>query len=288
VQYNPITNSFTGNANELSELPQVMWHITSQCNMNCLFCFNDKSVKNAGLYSRFSFSAIASILSSIGVQKVDISGGEPLLFNRLAEIVEACVDNNIFLTITTNGSGSIENIKWLTENWHKFSRIIVSIDGLAEEHDFLRQSRSAYKNAITLCRLLKSVGCNCLRINTVVTNQIIETTYAQRLCNEIINLHPIEWCLIQPFTLNKKATFEDVNISSREYEMFCAQCKKLLGNSDLQLLFRPNEIYSTYWTLTSDGKLVYGNGDFGISLIEDGIDSIKKAILSKNQIFPKE
>lgn len=288
MKYNPATNSFIGYPDDSSELLQVMWHITSQCNLNCMFCFNDKTVRNVDLYNRFSFNSIASILKSIGVQKVDISGGEPLLFKGLDDAVEACAFNKIFLTITTNGSGSIENNKWLIDNWGRFCRIIVSIDGLMEEHNFLRQNSLAFANAINLCKSLKSSGCNCLRINTVVTNKIIDTAYCQKFCNEILQILPIEWCLIQPFALNKKATFEDINISSLEYEMFCARCKKELGDSKLGLLFRPNEIYSTYWTLTSDGQLVYGAGDSRVSLIENDIDSIKNAIGSKNQIFPKE
>ena len=87
MKYNPATNSFIGYPDDSSELLQVMWHITSQCNLNCMFCFNDKTVRNVDLYNRFSFNSIASILKSIGVQKVDISGGEPLVFIGLYDSV---------------------------------------------------------------------------------------------------------------------------------------------------------------------------------------------------------
>ncbi|MDR2736825.1 MAG: radical SAM protein, partial [Gracilibacteraceae bacterium] len=203
IKYNPETNSFSSGVASSGDLPQIMWHITSQCNMNCRFCFDDKSAGKEELYSHFDFGTIVKKLLALGVQKVDISGGEPLLFDRLQELVAACVNKGLFVTITTNGSGDNNRSEWVFDNWRIFSRVIVSIDGLEQEHTYLRNNTSAFRNAIKFCEMLKYVECSCFRINTVVTKKVISDAYYKDFCAEIISLNPVEWCLIQPHPLCK-------------------------------------------------------------------------------------
>ena len=57
------------------------------------------------------------------VQKIDISGGEPLLYKLLPFLVCKCREYGFYVTITTRGIGIPENYDWLVNNWKLFSRM---------------------------------------------------------------------------------------------------------------------------------------------------------------------
>jgi len=290
IRYDPETNCFSSNATVFGELPQVMWHITSKCNMDCRFCFNDKDVRNEELYLTLDFRAITLKLKELGVQKVDISGGEPLLFDKLPDLVKACADNGLYVTITTNGSGAAHTSGWLLENWKMFSRIIVSIDGLEHEHTYLRSNTVAFSNAIGFCKRLKDMGCSRFRLNTVVTKCIISGAYYREFCAEIRRIEPNEWCLIQPHPSCQKSTFKAVEITAEEFDNFSANCIKEMSGSGVKLLFRPIRVYSTYWTLSANGILTYGDESNAVrlSLLDDGVEEIKNVISQYKQLLPED
>jgi hypothetical protein len=169
-KYNPINNTFFFDQNIISHLPQIVWHITSKCLLNCKFCFDEKLSVD---YEKGIQIFDVSILKKLGVQKIDISGGEPLLFEFLPEIVDKCKKLNISMTLTTSGYGSKANIDWLLKNWALFSRIIVSLDGLESTHNYLRGNNLAFDAFNEIYNALLIKGCDILRINSVITSHLI-------------------------------------------------------------------------------------------------------------------
>lgn len=103
--YNPIQNTFEGTLQNIASLGQVMWHVTSKCQLNCAMCFTQKMRKNGKEVTAKDIRLNVSLLRKIGVQKIDISGGEPLMYEELPFLVEECTSNSIAVTITTSGVG---------------------------------------------------------------------------------------------------------------------------------------------------------------------------------------
>lgn len=68
----------------MKELYSICWNITNKCNENCKFCYrkicNDNSLEQN--------KKIFDNLSQIKVDKITFSGGEPLLYGSLFELVD--------------------------------------------------------------------------------------------------------------------------------------------------------------------------------------------------------
>ena len=85
----------------MKELYSVCWNVTNKCNENCKFCYrkisNDNSLENN--------IKIFNNISNIKINKITFAGGEPLLYDKLFDLVDYIKKNNpdITLSITTNG-----------------------------------------------------------------------------------------------------------------------------------------------------------------------------------------
>jgi cyclic pyranopterin phosphate synthase len=76
--------------------------ITSQCNLNCIYCHNEGQSRHE---SEMNAEQIVKIINSavhLGVKKVKFSGGEPLIRNDFEDILEA-LPKLQDISATTNG-----------------------------------------------------------------------------------------------------------------------------------------------------------------------------------------
>lgn len=172
---------------------KALIQITERCNLNCIHCFLNAT--NSG--TDISFDNICSIipkLKNLNVNKVTITGGEPLLHENIFEICKEFVDNGFTVTICTNGTlitdnliiklRSIKNIKFnisidgfsklTVENFrgHKdiFENLILSIKKLSSS-DLLKglittpNTFANYSEYSELCIFAKNLGVNSVIIN---------------------------------------------------------------------------------------------------------------------------
>ena len=111
--------------------------VTDRCNFRCTYCM-PREVFNAG-YSFLPHAAIlsfeeiarlAGIFVGLGVQKIRLTGGEPLLRKDLPELVAMLAPLGADLTLTTNGSTLVKHAAALKAAG--LQRITVSLDSLDE------------------------------------------------------------------------------------------------------------------------------------------------------------
>lgn len=255
--YDATENSFSGNTQESAELGQIMWHITNECRLNCAICFTRKMRENSSALSKEQIPQYLFLCKQLGVKKIDISGGEPLLYPHLAFLVNSCVQESIAVTITTSGMGTEENISWLTDNWSLFARIILSLDGTESIHNSLRRSHGAYAAFLNLFRKLSDSHCTVIRVNTIVTTHLLLDTELDSICDLIKRFSPREWCLIEPYPINQTSLFKDFAITNEEYLAVVRKCKENLHSSEIHIKQRTNDDFSSYWSLFCDGFLYY-------------------------------
>ena len=62
--------------------------LTNRCNVNCLYCHHDGMVKSRDEMTADELYTICKIAKKLGVKKIRLSGGEPLLKKDIVEIVE--------------------------------------------------------------------------------------------------------------------------------------------------------------------------------------------------------
>jgi MoaA/NifB/PqqE/SkfB family radical SAM enzyme len=83
---------------------RVLWEITSACNLRCDFCLVEMKRKPVSLDGALE---IADALIERGVDKVLLSGGEPLLFRGVEHVMRRLVAGGVLVKLLTNGT--VEN-----------------------------------------------------------------------------------------------------------------------------------------------------------------------------------
>ena len=79
--------------------------ITSRCNVNCLYCHHDGIMPKSEEMTAEEIFRIAQVAREIGIRKIRLSGGEPLIRPDIVEIVEKISTLGFKdVSITTNGT----------------------------------------------------------------------------------------------------------------------------------------------------------------------------------------
>lgn len=266
-----------------------MWHVTDVCPLRCPYCFSRKTEEES---PGDKAVRIAAILRQLGVQKVDIGGGEPLVYEYLPCAVAAVRANQMFCTITTSGVGRRSNIDFLKTEPSSFTRIILSLDAYAGNHDKLRGYNGAWASVNNLLESLDdSVRRKLVRINTVVTNSGEFTADLEMLADFVLSQEVREWCLIQPHPANKKPGFESFAVEENEFDAIVEKASKLM-DSRTSLIKRKNSLYSDYWVLHPSGMLQkHSSGPddcIGANINETGLETLISLVRASHASAPLE
>ena len=114
--------------------------VTDRCNFRCRYCMPEEIfdpdysfLSNDKILSFDEIERITRIFVSLGVRKLRITGGEPLLRRGLPKLIERLnkIDGVEDIGLTTNGS----LLKKFAPDLYKagLSRVTVSLDSLEEE-----------------------------------------------------------------------------------------------------------------------------------------------------------
>ncbi len=111
--------------------------VTDRCNFRCTYCMpravfdaNYKFLPRDALLSFEEIARLAGIFVGLGVKKIRLTGGEPLLRKDLPRLVEMLAPLGADLTLTTNGSTLVKHAAALKDAG--LDRITVSLDSLDE------------------------------------------------------------------------------------------------------------------------------------------------------------
>jgi len=111
--------------------------VTDRCNFRCVYCMpkdvfgrDYPFLPHADLLSFEEIARLASLFVGLGVNKIRLTGGEPLLRRRLERLIEklAAIGGDVDLTLTTNGALLAQKARDLHAAGLK--RVTVSLDSL--------------------------------------------------------------------------------------------------------------------------------------------------------------
>lgn len=106
--------------------------ITNRCNVNCFYCHHDGILPQKYEMTPDEIHRIAQVARNIGVQKIRLSGGEPLIRDDIVEIVSKISSIGFKdVSITTNGTFLDKYADSLVEAG--LNRVNVSLDTLNPE-----------------------------------------------------------------------------------------------------------------------------------------------------------
>ena len=163
----------TENKKKITGVDYLRISVTDRCNLKCSYCMPCENVKFIPKHDILTYEEIielTEIAVELGVNKVRITGGEPLIKTDIRFLISklASIKGILELAITTNGTMLENNLDFLYESGVK--KINISLDTLNKEkyakltgYDFLNRVLKSIKKS-------QEYGFNKIKLNTVVIN----------------------------------------------------------------------------------------------------------------------
>ena len=145
--------------------------LTNRCNVNCLYCHHDGMVKSKDEMTADELYTICKVAKNLGIKKIRLSGGEPLLKKDIVEAVEKIASLGFKdVSMTTNGILLEKYAQDLKDAG--LDRVNVSLDTLNREtfefitkKDYLEDAKRGIIKAV-------EVGLYPVKINMVIMKDI--------------------------------------------------------------------------------------------------------------------
>jgi len=145
--------------------------VTDRCNLRCQYCMPEDEylwLPREELLTFEELRDLAAVFTELGVDKVRLTGGEPLLRNDLPVLVRLLAENAQIkdLALTTNGVLLAQQAQALREAG--LHRITVSLDTLRPEQFEALTRRDAHAQVLEGIRAAGQAGFNGVKLDTVV------------------------------------------------------------------------------------------------------------------------
>lgn len=122
---------------------QIGIAVTNKCNFACVHCINYSSIKNKEEIPIDVVKTIIDYMYAHSILCLDISGGEPLLYQGLEDVLQYGYDRNLTMSIATNGYLLRGEFLKILKKYNVSVR--VSYDGYDEESFSKIRGKGLYK-----------------------------------------------------------------------------------------------------------------------------------------------
>ncbi len=148
--------------------------LTDACNLRCLYCMPNEKVlvtSSEKMMQADEIEGIAKVFVKLGVKKIRLTGGEPLVRKDASQIIQQLSKLPVELTISTNGVLVHEYID--TFKKANIRSVNVSLDTLNADEFFAITKRGDFKKIIENIHLLLSQNFK-VKVNMVVIKGVNE------------------------------------------------------------------------------------------------------------------
>ena len=178
--------------------------LTDKCNLRCTYCMPQEDMQfmpNKWLMQAEEIEALAKIFVEMGVNKIRLTGGEPLIRKDVGQIITSLGQLPTSLTLTTNAVYIDQFITTLKDAG--VQSLNVSLDTLKEEQFKSITKRDHFTQTLGNINLLLAEGF-IVKINVVVMKGINDSEVNDfvRLTLDQPNLH-VRFIEFMPFNGNK-------------------------------------------------------------------------------------
>ena len=148
--------------------------VTDRCNLNCIYCHNEGSTGTTGEMSVETISNIVHVAADFGVNRLKISGGEPLLRKDLEDILVSLPPLKD-VSMTTNGVLLQERALSLKNAG--LDRVNISLDSLNEGsyRHITKCKDGVFRKVIGGIHAAVDVGLTPVKLNMVLLKDVNES-----------------------------------------------------------------------------------------------------------------
>ncbi|MGI6207666.1 MAG: GTP 3',8-cyclase MoaA [Anaerolineae bacterium] len=152
------------------QLTYLRVSVTDRCNLRCLYCMPEEGVplkSHADILRYEEIARVVRLAAELGVTKVRITGGEPLVRPGLPELVRmlAGIPGLTDLALTTNGILLAEQAQALAQAGLR--RVNVSLDTLRPERFAQITRRGRHQDVLDGIAAAQSAGISPIKVNVV-------------------------------------------------------------------------------------------------------------------------
>jgi len=156
-------------------LANLRLSVTDRCNLRCAYCMPEREyvwLPHRDILRFEEVSRLVDVFTSLGVDRVRLTGGEPLVRRNLPELVRGLADKPAIrdLAMTTNGVLLESAARGLKEAG--LHRITVSLDTLRPERFAALTRSDALDRVLSGIDAAAAAGFPALKIDTVVVRGI--------------------------------------------------------------------------------------------------------------------
>jgi Fe-coproporphyrin III synthase len=177
-----------------SDIRVVQVHPSLRCNLRCLHCYSESSPQEA---RELPLALLKDALSDLGLEGYNVlgvSGGEPLLYHSLAELLAHARSLGMLTSLTSNGM--LLSQQRIAELRDVVNLIAISLDGIAESHNRMRGAPRAFEIMLRCLEPLQKAGIPFGFIFTLTMYNLDELEFVAQFAAQqgatLLQVHPLE------------------------------------------------------------------------------------------------
>lgn len=169
-------------------------HPTRLCNLACAHCYSGSSPDERLALRPEQIAAVIEDAAGLGFNVVSLSGGEPLVYDGLDEVVATARRVGSRVNLVSNGI--LIRSKRYERFAGQFSVVALSLDGLAARHNRIRGSEKSFEQVRRAAQSLHRAGQPFGIIHTLCVESMDEVEDVAALASDwgasLLQLHPFE------------------------------------------------------------------------------------------------
>ncbi len=207
----------------------IVWRITQNCNMNCLFCSYSTQIERKRDIAKDE--DVLNFINILGEYKrntnddvlVSWIGGEPLLWKPIIMFSKKLKSEfNIKVSTTTNGL-MLDSKEIQDSLLNYYDEIVISLDGFKECNDKARNYNGHFDkvttNILTLSKNKKEINSNLIiKVNTILMKENIE--YFEDFCFKLLELGVNELTFNQLGGFDRPEFYPNNRLQKEQTEIF--------------------------------------------------------------------
>ena len=178
--------------------PVLQVHPSRLCNIACAHCY---SASGPTVREELRLELLSDCLEdavALGYRQLAVSGGEPLLYRPLRELLARARGLGMVTTVTSNG------MLLTPARWEPMAPLVdvlaVSIDGTPAEHDEIRGRHGAFARTVANLEVARSAGTAFGFIFTLTQHNVDSLESVVRLAAD----HGARSVQVHPLTLSRQ------------------------------------------------------------------------------------
>ena len=213
-----ISSKLYGDVIERHQLMQLFWECTLRCNLACRHCGSD--CKATAAYKDMPIEDFAKVLDSVAAATdphkvmVNVTGGEPLMRPDLERCGRVIYEKGFPWGMVTNG---------LALTPERYARLLqsglramtISLDGIGEDHDWMRGRKGSYERAIAAIRMVVKSGEIAFDVVTCVNRR--NFSKLSEIKELLIGTGLKEWRLFTVFPVGRGAEDPELQLTNEEF-----------------------------------------------------------------------